>query len=186
MTESRRGERWKELREEERESPLPSIFTGSELLNGELELERVPKTLQIQLHLGRENEETGREITGNKRIKQVGSQLFQTQALKPETCKSSQNSRQATVPRRCRPSACCTSQRRSVSVSPPCERTADTACLWHPGKRTPAGQTDRQEDRRVRSPNIIWSRRWQTSNGANVLQSRFKTPDVPFRQLKYK
>lgn len=69
MTDSSRGERWKGLREEERGSPLPSIFTGSELLNGELELERVPKTLQIQLHLGRKNEETGREITGNKRIK---------------------------------------------------------------------------------------------------------------------
>lgn len=32
-------------------SHLPSIFTGSELLNWELELERVPETLQIQLHL---------------------------------------------------------------------------------------------------------------------------------------
>lgn len=34
-----------------RKSLLPSIFTGAELLNWELELERVPKTLQIQLHL---------------------------------------------------------------------------------------------------------------------------------------
>lgn len=29
------------------ESLFPSIFTASELLNGELELERVPETLQI-------------------------------------------------------------------------------------------------------------------------------------------
>lgn len=36
---------------ERRESLLSSIFTGSELLNWELELEWVPKTLQIQLHL---------------------------------------------------------------------------------------------------------------------------------------
>lgn len=33
-------------------SHLQSIFTGSELLNWELELERVSETLQIQLHLG--------------------------------------------------------------------------------------------------------------------------------------
>lgn len=48
---------------EERESLLPSIFTGSELLKRELELERVPKTLQIQLHLETKNEGTEREIT---------------------------------------------------------------------------------------------------------------------------
>lgn len=40
-----------------RESLLSSIFTGSELLNWELELERVPKTLQIQLHLERVDKE---------------------------------------------------------------------------------------------------------------------------------
>lgn len=60
---SRREERLLELREEEGESLLPSIFTGSELLKRELELERVPKTLQIQLHLETQNEETEREIT---------------------------------------------------------------------------------------------------------------------------
>ncbi len=40
--------------QERRESLFPSIFTGGELLNWELELEWVPKTLQIQLHLERE------------------------------------------------------------------------------------------------------------------------------------
>lgn len=58
-TDSRREERLGE----ERESLLPSIFTGSELLKRELELERVPKTLQIQLHLETKNEGTEREIT---------------------------------------------------------------------------------------------------------------------------
>lgn len=47
-------------------SHLPSIFTGSELLNWELELERVPETLQIQLHLERE-EDGGGEREGNVR-----------------------------------------------------------------------------------------------------------------------
>lgn len=42
-------------------SHLPSIFTGSELLNWELELERVPETLQIQLHLEREEDGGGGE-----------------------------------------------------------------------------------------------------------------------------
>lgn len=60
---SRREERLLEPRKEEGESLLPSIFTGSELLNRELELERVPKTLQIQLHLETKKEETEREIT---------------------------------------------------------------------------------------------------------------------------
>lgn len=50
--------------EEGRESHLPSIFTGSELLNWELELERVPKTLQIQLHLERVDKERGEEGGG--------------------------------------------------------------------------------------------------------------------------
>lgn len=40
-------------REERRESLFPSILTGGELLNRELELEWVPETLQIQLHLER-------------------------------------------------------------------------------------------------------------------------------------
>lgn len=66
VMDSRREERLLELRKEEGESLLPSIFTGSELLNRELELERVPKTLQIQLHLETKNEETEREITWNK------------------------------------------------------------------------------------------------------------------------
>lgn len=46
---------------------------------------------------------------------------------------------QVTVPERYHPLACCTSQRRSVSFSPPCERTADTVCLSRRGKHTPAG-----------------------------------------------
>lgn len=37
--------------EEGRESLLPSVFTGSELLYWELKLEWVPKTLKIQFHL---------------------------------------------------------------------------------------------------------------------------------------
>lgn len=65
---SRREERLLEPRKEEGESLLPSIFTGSELLNRELELERVPKTLQIQFHLETKKEETEREITWNKGI----------------------------------------------------------------------------------------------------------------------
>lgn len=60
---NRREERLLELKKEERESLLPSIFTGSELLKRELELERVPKTLQIQLHLDTKHEETQRDIT---------------------------------------------------------------------------------------------------------------------------
>lgn len=36
---------------EKRESLFLSIITGGELLNWELELERISKTLQIQLHL---------------------------------------------------------------------------------------------------------------------------------------
>lgn len=50
--------------EEGRESHLPSIFTGSELLNWELELERVPKTLQIQLHLERVDKEREGGVEG--------------------------------------------------------------------------------------------------------------------------
>lgn len=59
------GKGWGEERGREG-SHLPSIFTGSELLNWELELERVPETLQIQLHLERE-EDGGGEGEGNVR-----------------------------------------------------------------------------------------------------------------------
>ena len=51
-----RRERLQELRER-RESLFPSIFfTGGELLDWELELQRVPETPQIQLHLERARE----------------------------------------------------------------------------------------------------------------------------------
>lgn len=65
------GKGWGEERGREG-SHLPSIFTGSELLNWELELERVPETLQIQLHLEREEDGAGEgegNVRGEKRRK---------------------------------------------------------------------------------------------------------------------
>lgn len=60
----------------------------------------------------------------------------------------------ATIPQRYHPSTCCTSQCRSVSFSPPCGRTADTACLWRRDKRTPAGYRDTQSEMCVRGPSL--------------------------------
>lgn len=72
MSDGRRKERFFLGAEEGRESHLPSIFTGSELLNWELELERVPKTLQIQLHLERVDKERGRGWRGKHEMKASG------------------------------------------------------------------------------------------------------------------